>query len=504
MNSQFSTQAIDALASIYEEQGKAPPPEEHRVSYKPFRPSLNPTQAEVYDTQAKFILAHGEKGSGKTVGVLHKLVSHCRESFNALAIIITGVKRQAEEGGAWHKLLIEVLPEWKSGCGMIVDGPHGNIAKDTFVWVSNRFGGWSRILLLSMPVEGFLPDRFRGPEPTFVMVDEAQGLASDNYFKIIVMQVGRRKDVPLQQVAYCCNPDGPSHWLYKRFFIYPMATGKWDKRYAVFHVPVKENIKNLPPRYYEDNVLEACRGDDIEYRRMVLGEWVDAPTGEALFKDDYKDEIHGRGDFIKSIGFLPVKGVPITTGWDLGAAHTSLHFQQIIATKDRIRWLVFDEMNYVDQYLSYPRLVPKILDRLEFWKHLAKHDFQIEHVSDNSAFNQFRSTTGSFDVQDIEKLSGGKIRLKECPKGPHSVEARVRITKEKLQSVDVLISGSCPKTREMFMHLEMDKDNAMKPKRSRFLHPFDSLTYPHLYYNVRKVVPADQKKMEPQYYSVGA
>lgn len=376
--------------------------------------------------------------------------------------------------------------------------------KDTYVWVSNRHGGWSRIVLLSMPFEGFVADRIKGMEPTFILVDEAQTLESDTYFSSIVQQLGRAIHVHHQPIVYCCNPAGPSHWLYKRFFVYPYddKTGKWNKDYFVKQVPIKDNLKNIPAEYLR-RVIEATRHDDIERRRMLEGEWIDKPTGEALFKDDYNDAAHLRGDLVKGIGFMPIKGIPIVLGWDLGAAHTSIHFQQVIATKDSIDWLVFDEMNYVDQYMSYPRLVPKVLERMKYWNDLSGYEFQFQHVSDNSAFNQYRSTTGSFDVQDIEKLSGGKIKLLECPKGPHSVEARVRITKEKLHEGKLRISAACFKTREMFLNLEMDKDNPMKPKRSRFLHPMDSLTYPHLYYSARGITASEKKPVKPEYYAVG-
>lgn len=507
MNSaSISEQAIDALAEIYAAQGYAPPPEEHRVKYVPFRPNLNPVQGECYDGIRTHLYncLHGPRYSGKSIGGIQALVEHCRENINALGLIIVLTGRQGEEGGCWFKLNNMVLPEWKHGCGLQYTEPKTNKYKDVFIWISNRHGGWSRVVLLSMPFEGFVADRIKGMEPTFILVDEAQTLESATYFNSIVQQLGRNAHVKHQPIVYCCNPAGPSHWLYQRFFIFPYdeETGKFNKDYFVKQVPLGDNLKNVPQEYIR-RLVEATKHDDTERRRMLLGEWIDAPTGESLFKNDYSDELHLRGDILRGIGFLPIKGVPIVTGWDLGAAHTSIHFQQILATKDRIRWIVFDEINCVDQYLAYPRLVPKVLERMEYWKKMVGYDFQFIHVSDNSAFNQFRATTGSFDVHDIEKLSQKKIKLVECPKGPHSVEARVRITKEKLHDIDLLISGACPKTREMFLNLEMDEDNPMKPKRSRFLHPMDSLTYPHLFYNVRKVPNGEEKPVEPQYYSVG-
>ena len=183
-------------------------------------PKLNPIQREVYDDPAIFMMAYGERGSGKTVGGLHKLVRHCYNNFNALAVIIVGVKRQALEGGAWYKLVFDILPQWKEGMGLEYTEPKTNTAKDDYLYISNRYGGWSRVLLLSMPVESYVRDRSKGLEPSFVLEDEAQTLESDVYFSAIVQQLGRRANIhDPQQFIACCNPEGPSNWVYKRFFL---------------------------------------------------------------------------------------------------------------------------------------------------------------------------------------------------------------------------------------------------------------------------------------------
>lgn len=487
-------------------------PENHRVKFRYFRPQLNPIQEQAYDDIAKYSLLHGERGSGKSVCALHKLANHCYTTKNALAIIIVLVKRGAEEGGAWHKLIVDVLPQWKQGSGMEWDGPKTNTAKDTFIWVMNKFGGWSRILLLSMPVDSFVRDRVKGMEPSFIMIDEAQTLESDAYFKFIVQQLFRRPDAPLQQIVYCSNPAGPSHWLYKRFFEDPVTnkdgTPKpWDTNYAVYHVPIAENVHNLPPGYYE-SILEACRDDEIEERRMVHGEWVDAPEGDALFVDDFIEDKHMVGDVAAGQGLLPFKGFPIQIGYDLGAAHSSITFEQYVATVERKLWLVFDEIVTTDSYTPYPVLVPKIVKRMDYWLERGGYPFRFEHISDNSAFNQFRAASGSFDHQDVEALSLGRIRMWECPKGPGSVETRVRQTKEKLNDSAIYISRLCPKTKEMFLKLPCDKSNRMTPqKASRFRHPFDSKTYPHLFYgSTRKNQPTriQTGQVDAPVYSLGS
>lgn len=511
------TEAFEALANEF----APPPPKDPRPRlsladrYKRYNPQLNRTQALIVASPAKYILAHGERFSGKTIGALYKLAKHCFEHNNALAIIVVGIKRQAEEGGAWYKLLNKILPQMEAALGYdhqknpLYTDPKTNTAKDIFIWMQNIKGGFSRILLLSMPVEGFVKDRVKGMEPSFIFVDEAQTLESDTYFADIVQQLGRREGIPgsQQQIVYGANPEGPSHWLYKRFFEYPVdeKTGLWNPAYAHFHVPIEENIKNIPEGYWE-NVKEAVRGDPVEEARMLRGEWVDRPTGDALFGEDFVESLHIKGSVAKKIGIHPIKGHPIIVSYDLGAAHTSIHFTQIVPTKDKVWKIVFDEMDYVGQYIRYSKLVPEIIARMDYWNKKVGVTFRFIHISDNSAFNQYRAKDGSFDAWDIEKISEGKIRLRECPKGPHSVEARVRLFKDGLQQNEVLISASCPYTKKMVLGLEEDEKDRLKPKRSVHIHRFDSCTYGFFYFTMRRgrgMEAVDPAPIVPQIYVAG-
>ncbi len=115
-------------------------------------PSLSGSQKEIFDSTAKYILAYGERASGKTF-VLggHKLVRHAYESFNGLCLIVVGVKAQATQGGVWHKLQTEVLPEWKEGIGIEYTDEKLDLQKQPYLDIENRYGGWSRVSLLSAP-----------------------------------------------------------------------------------------------------------------------------------------------------------------------------------------------------------------------------------------------------------------------------------------------------------------------------------------------------------------
>lgn len=507
-------------------------------------PRLNPVQNKAYLCKARYMLLHGERASGKSVGALHKIVRHCVHNRNALAFILVKEAGQALQGGAWHKLQTEILPQWRDGnydrkrrklldkgCGIeFTTTKQDAKTKNEYIWISNKFGGYSMIMMASVFVASHVADKIKGREPSMIMVDEAQTLESDDYFKGIVQQLGRRQDADEEgQIIYCANPKGPSHWLYKRFFqelvdgeldecmideetgdVINPSTKKARKNYAVFHVPISENKDNLPPGYWE-NVLEACGRDEIEYARMIRGEWIDQPEGDAIFANEYEDKKHLIGNFNRKIGILPVPGYSVDVGWDPGGScNTSIHFAQHIITPEAIHWPVFDELNFVGRYYHFAQIVECVIKRMQYWEEKIG-PLKWTHISDSSAFDQFRANTGSYDAADILAHSKAYvernalperfiIKLKPCPKGPHSVEARVRLARDVLTSGTFKLSAMCQKTRQMFMQLPPDDKNPQNPKRCQWLHPFDSLTYILLYYGhgmgKRKLLPETPSSQE--------
>ena len=136
--------------------------------------------------------------------------------------------------------------------------------------------------------------------------------------------------------------------------------------------------------------------------------------------------------------------------------------------------------------------------KMAYWNRKCEHKFKYIHISDNSAFNQFRAKTGSYDVKDIEEISRGKaetfglepIRMKAAPKFNGSVESRVRLTIAKLQQEEFLVSAQCTSILKMFQNLISEKPGktydpnvSFKPKRSVYVHPFDAMSYVLIYYN---------------------
>lgn len=463
----------DALASL------GPTPE---VTATPWHPDLNPTQQKIFDDSSRFVLGYGEKGSGKTIGFGHKVIRHAYENNNALVMILSPSIRTGAEG-IWHDLETLVIPAWTEGIGLESSSAKLDPnTKDRHRWIGNRHGGWSKLLLISIPYAAAVETRIKGPAPSMIYVDELTQCDGKEYFTYPAAQLGRRRGIEgPQQYCASCNPEGPSHWVYRTFFedCYDEDGGK-DEDFSVYHVPVTENVKRLPDGYVE-NLYRILKTDPVEKRRLIDGEWVDRPTGESLFKEYFVPEHHIKGEESKGTGLTPMPGFPITIGYDLGQVYSSISFMQMIPTQDKTMWIIFDEMDYLGERHLYKRLAQEVCRRMDYWNRKVDHEFRYEHISDSSAINQWHpGGEGSYDSWDFERYSNGRIKMVGCPKGSGSVEARIRILQTKLFNDEVYVSGVCRLTIDMLTHLESDKKNPTKPRRSKYIHKFDAVSYPML------------------------
>ena len=156
-------------------------------------------------------------------------------------------------------------------------------------------------------------------------------------------------------------------------------------------------------------------------------------------------------------------------------------FLQLVPTKEKLVWMVIDEADHLGERILYKRLVQEILQKMAKWDRRMSHSFKYQHISDSSSINQWHpGGEGSYDSWDIERFSDGKIKLQGCPKGSGSVEARVRILQSKLFQDEFYVSAVCQNTIDTLNNLEGDDKTGIKPKRSKYIHKFDSISYPLL------------------------
>jgi hypothetical protein len=504
--------AYDVLGDML---SNPPAPAKPKAGYKHWEPRLTEPQRELYYDESKFILCWGEKGGAKTWGILNKLVNHLYENQNALAIIGVRVRSMANKGGAWDKLTTFILPEWGKGRNLTYSDVQRDSQHNELIWVQNRFGTWCCVVLISCPNASQLKDRMPGYEPSFVFWDELTKCDSKEYFTAPAIQLGRRPGPKgNQQYVAACNPEGESHWVYQTWFVepYDVVTAEKDQDFKEIYFPVATNISNLRKGYLE-SLAKIYRHDSIGAARMIKGEWIDRPSGEALFADIFNIVLHvqpldDNQQPNRHRRLEPVVDYPIIIGLDPGAVYNAFIFSQWLPIADERTWMFFDEAVTIRRRVNYREFVPIIQRKVQFWRQRAaersgrdilKVNMPQVWISDNSAFNQYRpgGQAGSFDVLDLERIyeanrakySLEPLKIKQCPKPPGSVITRVQLLQNALGDGRVIVSSWCNKVIACMNKLEgtpteegeaPDPEKLLTPKRSDYVHTFDGMTYPML------------------------
>jgi hypothetical protein len=496
---------------------------------EPWWPLHNTTQREIFMDTASTIFMYGPKGSGKTLGGLDLIVRHCWENHNALVLACARSIRVINKG-ACSALENTVLPRWKDGnrAPPAPGQPEGKLldtgigleyspakldpqTKDRTLWIRNRFGTKSYVIFIAMPHESDIDQRIRGIEPSMVYFEEIDTCDSPKYYRRLRAQLGRRKGITgVQPFVASFNPVGPSHWLYKLGYettvdnehgrVWPNDPEqpgiKRRRNFSWYFVPFTENLRWLSQEYLEE-LREAYADDPVEQARLVEGKWMDRPSGEAIFKNHFNKEIHVKGDAKSDRRISPVVGLPLTIGYDLGDVNHGIVFMQQVPTKEKMVWLVFDEIVIIRQQVSYEILAPQLLRKMNHWCERAKHAFFFEHISDKSAFNRFRAIAGGFDhgaleamtMQELRTHPGAypwidqPVRFQECPRPEQSVEFRAKLTMGFLGREELFIDAHCVRTIDSLENIEGDRDKPLNPKKnSTHKHAYDALTYPIFYH----------------------
>jgi hypothetical protein len=460
-----------------------PPPRATPPPPKLWEPDLNFTQRKIFHDPAPNVFGFGEKGSGKSIAFIYKAVRHAYENDNALILFMSPNIRAGNEG-VWYELETLVLPAWNDGIGLeYTESKLDNLTKDRHRWVKNRFGGWSKLLLMSIPHSSMVEARIKQMSPSMIVAEELTDCDGPEYFDFPSLQLGRRRGITGPQ-QYCAsmNPKGPSNWVYKLLF----DDHADDPDFSNYHVPITENRHRLPKGYIE-RLEKNLKNKPILRARLIDGEWIDMPTGEGLFKEYYIPQIHEKGDFIKGLGLLPLTGFPCIITYDLGPKWSSVTFEQCIPKKTGGSiWLIFDEVDKLGEKILYKKLAWEVMERMAFWRKRMGYEFQYIHITDESAVNQWRAGgEGSYDAWEFEKQynrdakeKGERpVKMLGCPKGDGSVTARVVLLQGKLFQEEVMVSALCRNTIAMLLNLEAKDDEGDMPKKGKWLHKFDSVTY---------------------------
>lgn len=384
---------------------------------KNWRPFHSPTQAEIFNDQTRVVGACAEKGTGKSIVFADKIIAHCQQEWDALAVIVGNSHRALAEG-ICHDLVTFSLPRWRDGNreplynedakGNLIENPKaGELMdegigleftgwkcdpnnKDLYLKIRNQFGGWSRIRVIAIPYGEQVQSRVTNLNASLFYLEEATRCDTEAYFKYPSLQIGRRRGIKgRQQFLFSCNPDDPEHWvhvwMYKTAVVAKTAPGReWPKdpekpgirrslKVAFYYLSFEENRRNIP-KEYRDDLLESLMSDPIERDRLVHGKWVARPAGDALFKEQFSEGVHMKGtvderpgDRKVVKGLEPIPGYPIIIGMDWGSRSVGLVFKQIIESEDGPFDVTFDSISYYQEMHKTRALARAILEKMRYW-----------------------------------------------------------------------------------------------------------------------------------------
>lgn len=514
---------------------KPPEHESKKAADKGWWPRGGPVARQVFNSTAKYNLVFGERLSGKTVACLHRIVRHCYDNDNALAVIVTLVRKAATFGGPWEEVEKHILPEWAEGIGLQGEGPNGEFlfrrdqgSQTPFVWIGTRHGGWSRIILISLQHGEQIAGKIKNMQFSLFFFDEITntppGDVGERFFLDPIQQLRRRGVSELIYLA-ACNPadEGEDHWVYKRWL------GEKQHNpidYRAFHLPIKENIWYPKVDEYLAAIYEEGKLDPTAIERKIHGRWVAMPKGDGIYKQQFHRDRHVRGNVEKRIRIYPSTAWRIIKiGMDPGPVNFAASFMQQPPNSEGKRlYGIFDELVHINTNVPYPNIVVELLKKMNFWCEVMETPFIFQVVADSAAFSQAR-TDGTYEARKLQELSAEElkkhperypalghmtgIRIRPCPKPPGSIVDRVSMVRTKLDTDEIVVSATCTKHVQMLLGLESDKAKgpAYPLKNIRgLIHIHDAMSYAMYYDELGcfQVKPAEREKSAtPDFLAIG-
>ncbi len=228
-----------------------------------FDPTLIPFQHRVlkairkefdYSKGIHEILLSGSVGSSKSILMAHIVVTHCL--MNPFARVMIGRKVMKD----LKDTLIQTITEHIENT--LVEGRDFWFNRAAQKWTfSNR----SEIISRSWDKKNF--KQFRSLALSGIAIEELteNDEKYKGFYSEAIQRVGRLPHVKENFIISATNPDGPSHWAYKRFMLQ-----KKPNRH-VFYSKTSDNP------FLPDTYIEQLRGDmDPKMAlRMLEGQWVE-------------------------------------------------------------------------------------------------------------------------------------------------------------------------------------------------------------------------------------
>lgn len=285
-----------------------------------------------------------------------------------------------------------------------------------------------------------LPRKIGSMEYGWIFVDEGTELSLGEWNQLLGRlryngkeQAGMRYRVPIQQIFTATNPEGPSHWMYDKFF-----REGGDDDTSVYRMNVRDNpgVSNAYVNRLETNLT------GIYYDRYVEGKWVGA---EGMIFDEYDPSVH-----LVHPDDLPGEG------WTM---HRSQQWKDTMETsywvEPPVGWQIYRtvDFGYTNPFVcQWWARGPD--DTLVLFRELYKTETIVEDLAEeiNEMGPSERSVTRTFadhDAEDRDTLNRHGISTeparKDVSPGLQAVKSRMKLDERGRAGIYIMEGARCHK-----------------------------------------------------------
>lgn len=481
-------------------------------------PNLSEKQLDILNCTKRVTLVCGPRKSSKTRGILHKILRHMWEVDGALVAMFSRTMKNSKDGGPWRILHKQTIPEWvkaKIGFkyttftqektpGFKVDGQ----TRTPYFRIRNRYGGESECMLFSLDNDSEIEDKLKEMEFTMIYFSELDKFRDRRVLSVGLMSL-RSANVPYDKMQWIadCNPseDGESSWIYKVFYKERIQTHDEYKAESV-----RMGLHVLPPEQFaafqneldlievrlDDNpFLDPREKEEIKftysydqglYARYVLGKWVYGDGDQSRhFRGVFNPAFHVLGDCStveREDWILPLPSADgdIVLCFDMGDVNHAGCILDERFIGGRPTFVMLDELVSLGKEVSNEEYIANgIMPQVEALEEQAGRKFQlVKNWADSSMLDKFSSAGGgTYQADEVELASGGRIQLMGIKKGPGSVRARVQLVKKLLNQKRLLIGAHCIHTIQMLRDLKKGDGLDFVVRSDSNKHIFDAMSY---------------------------
>lgn len=392
--------------------------------------TANPKYKELYQTDKRYILITGGRGSGKSFEVSTFLNLLTYEKNHR--VLFTRYTMTSAN--------LSIIPEFIEKIELLEVGNHFEVTRDAIV--NNQTG--SDIIFKGIKTSsGTQTANLKSLQGVSTWVlDEAEELIDEGIFDKIDLSI-RRNDVN-NRIILVMNPATKEHWIWQRWFEghtkyitidgvqVPVST---HPDICHIHTTYKDNEANLSESYLRQ--IERIKTTNADkYRHVVLGGWLERSEG-CIFTN------HSEGEFDESLPFI--------FGADFGYITDASTLCKVAVCSKTMRI-------YVDECIYQHGLSTDELAR-EYDKHCTKQDLIVADNAEPRLINELWTDKG-FNIQP-------------CRKGKDSVKNGLT----NMQDYEIIVTPRSHNIKRELNNYAWHDKKSNTPRDNGFDHCIDGIRY---------------------------